>query len=97
MPRRTKTSIWLDERVAYSNQKAKAKRRGIPFNFEFKEWILWWGLDYGKRGTSTGHGLVMARYNDTGPYELGNVFKCTNAQNVHDARLREESDGSSQD
>ena len=62
-----------------------AKKRGIEWQFTYDEWVDWWGDDIHKRGPYRGQ-LVMARYNDTGPYHPDNVFKTTCSQNVRDAQ-----------
>lgn len=80
------SSIWAVEQRAYYDHKCRAKRRGIGFHLSFKEWVLWWGLDYSKRGRCGGE-LCMARHGDTGAYELGNISKLTMRQNISDAQL----------
>lgn len=62
---------------AYSYQKNTAKRRGIPWLFDFEMWVLWWednlGPDWFKnRGRKSGQ-YVMARKGDKGPYHPKNV------------------------
>lgn len=62
-------------RQGYTRSKADAKRRGIPFLFTFEEWKQWW-IDTGRwamRGRKAGC-YQMCRYNDIGPYALGNVY-----------------------
>lgn len=54
-------------------------QRGITFKFTLEEWIKWWADQLGpdwqkKRGRGKGK-YVMARFEDKGSYELGNV-KC---------------------
>lgn len=68
----------------YYNHKSRANRRNIEFNMTFEEWINWWGDDFEKRGVTNGC-LQMCRYNDEGPYELGNIYKATREQNLKDA------------
>ncbi|MEZ0602932.1 hypothetical protein ACAX43_12375 [Paraburkholderia sp. IW21] len=60
--------------------------RGIEFNLTFEEWFTWWQETghYHERGKGQGK-YVMARFNDTGPYELGNIYCCTHADNVRHA------------
>jgi|SRR6185369_15376265 len=75
MKRRWKDKVWW----AYYNHLAKARRRGIPFEFTFEEWVNWWedhlgGNWFKKRGSHKGQ-YVMARFNDAGPYTPKNV-KC---------------------
>jgi hypothetical protein len=67
----------------YRNQKAAAKKRGIPFLLTFEEWRDIWDTS-GKleqRGRRRGQ-YVMARFNDQGAYEVGNVRICTAGDNV---------------
>jgi hypothetical protein len=71
------------ERRAFGLQKSSAKQRGIEFLFSFAEWVAWWGDDFAKRGRGA-YDLCMARDGDTGPYEVGNVYKATNAENRAD-------------
>jgi len=54
-------------------------QRGIAFKFTLEEWIQWWVDELGpdwqlRRGRGKGK-YVMARFEDKGAYELGNV-KC---------------------
>ena len=67
-------------------QRQSAKGRGIEFDMTFGEWLNFWGDDIDRRGKGKGC-LVMARYNDTGPYKIGNVSKLEYGQNVRDAQL----------
>lgn len=71
---------------AYFQHRGNAALRDIEFHFTFQEWIEWWEQHLGqdwqkKRGCRRGQ-YVMARYNDTGPYVLGNV-KCILAEDNH--------------
>ena len=68
----------------FNAQKKAARRRKIVWNFPFEDWVGWWKDNLGPnwqtlRGKSKGK-FCMARVNDTGPYELGNV-KCILAKN----------------
>lgn len=61
----------------FKEQRANARRRGIPFCFELDEWVEWWIKNLGpgwlkKRGPK-GHKYCMARKGDKGPYCWGNV------------------------
>jgi hypothetical protein len=49
--------------------------RNIPFLLTFDEWIKIWedSGEYLNRGKTSGK-FVMSRYNDIGPYTVGNVF-----------------------
>lgn len=70
---------WVDNnrhRKAWLDQRANAKKRGIPFHFDYECWIEWWGSDISNRGCRTGN-LVMARFGDAGAYVTANVYKST--------------------
>ena len=68
----------------YHNQKTRAKRRNIDWQFTYDTWIEWWGEDIANRGHSKGK-LVMARFNDVGPYSPDNVKKITHSENVSES------------
>jgi hypothetical protein len=77
--RKIKADAWKarhPNRKEFLDQRANAKKRGIPFLFTYEEWLEWWGEDINKRGCNAGD-LVMARHGDVGPYQLGNVYKST--------------------
>jgi hypothetical protein len=72
----------------FQKHKAQSKFRGIDFNFTFEEWINWW-LSYGVDKTldikwPPKTRPCMSRYNDTGPYEISNVYFSTHDQNLKD-------------
>lgn len=77
------TTITPKDRGNYHTQKGHAKRRGVPFKLTLEEWFDWWQSTghYHERGR-TKDCYVMARHNDTGPYELGNIYCCTVAENA---------------
>jgi hypothetical protein len=60
---------------AFQAQRTTARRRGIPFLLTFTEWWAWWQIDerWERRGNGLGK-LMMARFNDQGPYSPGNVY-----------------------
>lgn len=69
----------------YSVHKHNAKMRGVEFLLTFDEW---WGLweksgRWKHRGNRKGC-YVMSRYQDEGPYAIGNVFIATFSSNVCD-------------
>ncbi len=68
------------ERRAFINQRKRASQRGVGFIFTFEAWVAWWGDDFVLRGRQC-DSLQMGRYGDTGPYEIGNVYKVTKAEN----------------
>jgi len=67
----------------YHTQKQNARRRNIPFEFAYQEWVDWWGEDIVLRGKGKDK-LVMARNNDCGAYSPDNVTKMLNQDNVRD-------------
>ena len=62
-------------------------RRGIEFNLTFEQWWDIWQQSgkYEERGR-LGHQYVMARFNDTGPYQIGNVKIITHDQNLNETK-----------
>jgi len=71
----------------YNNAKLSAKQRNIEWLFDFDSWIEWWGNDLHLRGPKKGN-LVMARFNDQGPYHPNNVKKITVEENIREMRIR---------
>jgi len=68
----------------YSRHKANSKKRGIPFQITFADWWKVWEESGKWNERGRGHGYVMARYGDTGGYEIDNVYICTSSQNAAD-------------
>lgn len=64
----------------YHCQKGTAKRRGVPFNITFEEWWAMWEPYWDKRGVGKDK-YAMCRFNDTGAYEIGNVYIDTYGNN----------------
>lgn len=64
----------------YHVQKNGAKRRGIGFYLTFEEWWGIWEPFWNMRGVNR-ESLVMCRKNDTGPYQVGNVYIDTYSNN----------------
>lgn len=67
-----------------------AEDRGIQFEFEFEEWVLWWEMHLGQgwqklRGRRRGQ-HVMARKGDTGPYAPWNVKCITQEANASERK-----------
>ena len=71
-------------RKRYNGQKSQAGKRGIEWHFTFDSWLAWWGDDIINRGPYKGQ-LVMARFNDVGPYHPDNVRKITCSENCSEA------------
>ncbi len=76
------------ERHKYACHKSKAKQRGIEFNLTYEEWWHIWQKSgkWEQRGPNKGQ-YVMSRYNDIGPYEIGNVFIQPSVENRREAML----------
>ena len=64
----------------YNVQKQGAKRRGIDFLLTFEEWWNFWEPHWENRGTAPDN-YCMARFDDTGPYVIGNVYLSTISDN----------------
>lgn len=60
--------------MAYRGQRYHAQQRGIEFKLTFDEWLAIWKRSkrLPQRGCRRGQ-YVMARFNDAGAYEVGNV------------------------
>lgn len=72
----------------YREHKKGAGYRNIPFKLTFEEWYSWWlahGVDRNIPRANNGNTLCMCRYNDTGAYELGNIYCASKQQNTQDA------------
>ena len=69
----------------YLNQKRNAKNRNIEWNITFPEWWHIWKESGKYQLRGRGYGYAMARYGDSGAYEIGNVYICTGAQNSSDS------------
>lgn len=74
-----------DYKHRYGIQRCHAIKRGIEWCFTFETWLEWWGDDIANRGRGSGK-LVMARYNDTGPYHPNNVRKATHNENSKEVK-----------
>ena len=70
--------------VQYANARRCSKDRNIDWQFTYDTWEAWWGEDIIKRGPYRGQ-LVMARFNDVGPYHPDNVKKITCGENALEA------------
>ena len=67
----------------FLTQKTNAKRRGIEFQFSFNEWLNVWESSGKLKYRGRNHGkYCMARYNDCGPYAIGNVKIILHTENV---------------
>ena len=75
----------------YKAQKSNAKTRGIDFLLTFEQWLAIWN-ESGKlleRGRGANK-FCMCRVNDSGAYEIGNVFIGTGRENVRAGNLGKE-------
>jgi len=74
------------EEKKYTDQKSKAKCRGIDFKLTFEEWYDIWQKSgkWDQRGIRKGQ-YVMSRYKDQGAYEIGNVHIQTVGDNNKEA------------
>lgn len=75
----------LTPKQKYNMQRISSEKRGIQWKLTFDQWYKWW-QDSGKwelRGCKKGQ-YVMARYQDSGCYELDNIFCCSVEQNNSD-------------
>lgn len=75
----------LSARQLYQSQKGSANKRSIAFNLTFDQWYNWFlshGIDKNIPEKMSKNKMCMCRYNDTGPYELGNIYLDTNSNNV---------------
>lgn len=75
----------------YREQYRSAIGRNIPFLLTFDEWYNWWlsnGIDKNapaNKSLKTGADPCMCRKNDSGPYELSNIFFATRSFNIKNA------------
>jgi hypothetical protein len=67
---------------AFRQQRDNAKKRGIAWELTFEQWRKIWedSHHWKNRGRHTDE-YCMARYNDVGTYEIGNVRILTNRDN----------------
>lgn len=77
----------------YNNHKARAKRKGVPFELSFDEWMKIWtdSGHYHEKGTKRGQ-YVMSRYKDQGGYTIDNVYIQTVGANTKEAFTTNNSD-----
>ena len=74
--------------IAYRAHKSRAKKRNIEFKLTYQQWYDWWlsnGVDKNQKPSAfSKNTLAMCRHNDTGAYELGNIYCATISQNSKD-------------
>ena len=75
----------LTPKQKYNMQKISAQKRNIKWELTFDEWYSWWQNTgyWEQRGCKKGQ-YLMARYHDSGPYSLDNIFCCSVEQNNSD-------------
>lgn len=66
---------------AFVTQRTNARVRGIDWNLTLLQWWTIWQESgkWDQRGR--GHGYMMCRFGDVGPYEAGNVYIATGVHN----------------
>lgn len=73
------------DRKLFTDQRAGAKKRGIPFLLIFEQWLGFWeafNLDWRSlRGNGAGK-YVMARPGDLGAYEISNIVPKRHEENT---------------
>lgn len=88
---KTKTEIQKEYRKTPKGKfgviKQRAKQRGIPFLLSFEEWFSIWSKSgyWDSRGRTIDK-YNMCRINDTGAYEIGNVYIAPHTQNIKDSQ-----------
>jgi len=77
----------------FSNKRVNAFQEGIPFRLTYKQYrklVRRARLKSSDLGFS-GRGYVLARYNDTGPYEMGNCRFITQLENAREKKISDKS------
>lgn len=73
---------------AFKQQRKNARYRGIGFELTFEQWLTIWEASGRLSQRGRGRGLyVMARFNDDGPYKVGNVKIMLNEENSIEGNL----------
>ena len=74
---------------AYAEQRAHAKARGIPWRLTRDEWMQIWFASgkFDQRGRLSAQ-YCMARHQDKGAYEVGNVSIKTNRENLRESERK---------
>jgi hypothetical protein len=72
----------LSPRQKFWYHRVRAEKAGIGFEFTFEQWWKFWqdSGHWDERGIGRGK-YCMARFNDCGPYRIGNVRIITNEEN----------------
>ncbi len=83
-------------RNCYGNKMKEARERDIPFYLTFQqyyEWFLDHGIDKNIPQKNDKNAWCMCRYNDTGPYELENIYLDTMSNNSKFAHVMRKEKG----
>ena len=82
----------IDAKHRYGIHKGTAKARGVEFKLNFEDWNNWWlahGVDKNYPTAKGPNVLCMCRTNDSGAYELSNIYCDTLSNNIkHSYSLR---------
>lgn len=73
----------MNPESAFAGAKQRAKDRDIEWHLTFSQW---WHLWRDRWSDKPRISLVLARYADWGPYELGNCRVITRAENTAEGR-----------
>jgi hypothetical protein len=73
-------------RKRWRDARSEALKRNIAYNITYDEYMAWWlshGIDKSapSLGKTTGQKLCMCRKNDSGPYDLTNIYCDTMSNN----------------
>lgn len=81
----------MNKKLAYSQQKWMATKRGIAWKLTFEQWYDIWEKSgrWNERGRKFGQ-YVMARYGDVGPYSVNNIHIITNVENNKERKFTPE-------
>jgi transposase len=73
---------------AYVQHRKNSAFRDIEFSLTFPQWWAVWQKSGKWEERGRGNGYVMARKGDNGSYSVGNVYICTQSQNVKDGYIK---------
>jgi hypothetical protein len=69
----------------FNAQRAQARKREIPFEFDFMSWVVWWvGTGHFHERGVLNTNYQMCRKGDQGTYSWDNVYCATGEQNKAD-------------
>lgn len=99
MSKKQKRSPQAQIRACFANQRCSARKRkdfmgnSIEWKLTYEQWLSIWGEQLKERGKKA-HQKVMARIDDLGNYEVGNVRIITARENHLERAARMNADGS---